>query len=207
MQTYGIFISYRRQGGEAIARDLCERFTDIGYKVFYDVESLGSGDFDKTLYNKLDDISNELASITGGQNIQYINEIEEYRINLKELGLGREEIDSLIAEIVRSSRNTMEARENIQKMKERLTAVKDDIKSAKDEARIKFAPTASDDEGKLWNKMLHFLSRSMPDDATNCLDYYYDKIEDSDANDAFYAAAKHFIYGIGETGVDYRKEG
>ena len=36
--NYNIFISYRRDGGDALAGRLADRFTTLGYKVFYDVE-------------------------------------------------------------------------------------------------------------------------------------------------------------------------
>ena len=42
---YDIFISYRRDGGEALACLLCTKLRQIGCAVFYDVESLRSGKF------------------------------------------------------------------------------------------------------------------------------------------------------------------
>lgn len=56
-QKYDIFISYRRQGGESTARILCERFTDMGYKVFFDVEHLRSGNFNTALYSVIEECS------------------------------------------------------------------------------------------------------------------------------------------------------
>ena len=50
-----IFISYRRDGGEALAQLLHDRLTDKGYKVFYDIESLKSGPFDTKLYQKIEE--------------------------------------------------------------------------------------------------------------------------------------------------------
>lgn len=44
-----IFISYRRNGGEALAHLLYERLTARGYDVFLDVKSLGAGRFDENL--------------------------------------------------------------------------------------------------------------------------------------------------------------
>ena len=46
---YQIFVSYRREGGESLAALLYERLTRMGYRVFYDVESLRSGDFNEKL--------------------------------------------------------------------------------------------------------------------------------------------------------------
>ena len=42
---YQIFISYRRDGGEALACLINEKLKQRGYEPFYDVESLRSGKF------------------------------------------------------------------------------------------------------------------------------------------------------------------
>ncbi|MDD3429335.1 MAG: toll/interleukin-1 receptor domain-containing protein [Oscillospiraceae bacterium] len=64
VKKYDIFISYRRQGGEATARILCERLTDMGYKVFFDVESLRSGDFNRALYEIIDECNDFLLILS-----------------------------------------------------------------------------------------------------------------------------------------------
>ena len=46
MDKYQIFISYRRDGGDALAGRLADRFNALGYTVFFDVESMRSGKFD-----------------------------------------------------------------------------------------------------------------------------------------------------------------
>ena len=51
---HDIFISYRRDGGAATARILRDRLSELGYCVFFDVESLQSGYFDSALYDKID---------------------------------------------------------------------------------------------------------------------------------------------------------
>lgn len=50
---YQIFISYRRDGGEDLARILAYKLTDHGFKVFFDVESLRSGAFNEALFEKI----------------------------------------------------------------------------------------------------------------------------------------------------------
>lgn len=50
-----IFISYRRDGGEVMAQLLYERFVQRGYTVFYDVETLRSGPFNKKLYKEIEE--------------------------------------------------------------------------------------------------------------------------------------------------------
>ena len=51
---YDVFISYRRDGGAATARLLRDRLTEMGYKVFFDMESLRSGYFNTALYSVID---------------------------------------------------------------------------------------------------------------------------------------------------------
>ncbi len=52
---YQVFISYRRDGGEFLARNIRDRLTEKGYKVFFDVESLRSGDFNVALLEKIEE--------------------------------------------------------------------------------------------------------------------------------------------------------
>lgn len=53
-EKYDIFISYRRDGGEYTAKILRDRLEELGYNVFFDVESLRSGDFNTKLYSVID---------------------------------------------------------------------------------------------------------------------------------------------------------
>ena len=53
-KKYGIFISYRRDGGEYTAKILRDKLEDLGYTVFFDVESLRSGNFNKELYSVIE---------------------------------------------------------------------------------------------------------------------------------------------------------
>lgn len=57
---YQIFISYRRDGGEALAYLLYERLTNEGYNVFLDVESLRSGKFNTALYKRIEECTDFL---------------------------------------------------------------------------------------------------------------------------------------------------
>lgn len=51
---YQIFISYRREGGAALAYLLNEKLSALGYKVFYDIESLDGGKFDEKLLDVIE---------------------------------------------------------------------------------------------------------------------------------------------------------
>lgn len=52
---YDVFISYRRDGGEYMGKILRDRLYELGYRVFFDVESLRSGDFNTKLYSVIDE--------------------------------------------------------------------------------------------------------------------------------------------------------
>lgn len=53
MDNYQIFISYRRDGGDALAGRLADRFNASGYKVFFDVESMRSGTFNTQILDAI----------------------------------------------------------------------------------------------------------------------------------------------------------
>lgn len=61
---YDIFISYRRDGGEYTAKILRDRLEELGYKVFFDVESLRSGDFNTRLYSVIDECKDFLLILS-----------------------------------------------------------------------------------------------------------------------------------------------
>lgn len=63
---YDIFISYRRDGGEYTAKILRDRLEESGYHVFFDVESLRSGDFNTRLYSVIDECRDFLLILSPG---------------------------------------------------------------------------------------------------------------------------------------------
>lgn len=63
---HDIFISYRRNGGEYTAKILRDRLTEAGYRVFFDVESLRSGDFNTKLYSVIDECTDFLLVLSPG---------------------------------------------------------------------------------------------------------------------------------------------
>lgn len=63
---YQIFISYRREGGEHLAALLKDRLSRMGYKVFYDVESLRSGDFNAALLSVIEECEDMLVVLPPG---------------------------------------------------------------------------------------------------------------------------------------------
>ena len=64
-KEYDIFISYRRDGGESTAKILRDKLTELGYSVFFDVESLRSGDFNKKLYSVIEECDDFLLIFVG----------------------------------------------------------------------------------------------------------------------------------------------
>ncbi len=53
-ETGGVFISYRREGGEHLARLVMNALIQRGYKVFVDVESLKSGKFNTAILRNIE---------------------------------------------------------------------------------------------------------------------------------------------------------
>ena len=66
MANYDVFISYRRSGGEYTAKILRDRLEDMGYRVFFDVESLRSGYFNTKLYSVIDECRDFLLILSPG---------------------------------------------------------------------------------------------------------------------------------------------
>lgn len=54
MDNYQVFISYRRDGGDALAGRIADRLSALGYCVFFDVESMRSGAFNTQILNAID---------------------------------------------------------------------------------------------------------------------------------------------------------
>lgn len=53
MNNYQIFISYRRDGGDALAGRIADRLIASGFKVFYDVETMRSGQFNSQILDAI----------------------------------------------------------------------------------------------------------------------------------------------------------
>lgn len=62
--NYQIFLSYRREGGAALAYLLSKALSSLGYNVFYDVESLAGGKFDEKLLTVIEHSPNFIVLLT-----------------------------------------------------------------------------------------------------------------------------------------------
>lgn len=62
--TYDIFISYRRKGGEFLAHSLYEKLCSDHYSVFLDTESLRSGKFNEQLLQVIDQCSDVIILLS-----------------------------------------------------------------------------------------------------------------------------------------------
>lgn len=61
MEKYEVFVSYRRDGGEALACLISERLKQREYSVFYDVESLRSGKFNEKIFQVIDNCTDVIV--------------------------------------------------------------------------------------------------------------------------------------------------
>ncbi len=82
MKKYDIFISYRRSGGEYTAKIIKDRLEDLGYKVFFDVESLRAGDFNTKLYSVIEECADFLLVLSPGSLDRTENENDWVRLEL-----------------------------------------------------------------------------------------------------------------------------
>lgn len=61
-----VFISYRREGGREIARNIYERLTLLGYSTFFDYDSMRNGMFNQQIYSAIDQASDFILILTNG---------------------------------------------------------------------------------------------------------------------------------------------
>lgn len=78
-----IFISYRRDGGDALARSIYERLDKDGYECFFDNETLGAGRFDTALYEKIDECIDFLLVLPPGGLDRCSNPDDWVRLEIK----------------------------------------------------------------------------------------------------------------------------
>jgi hypothetical protein len=72
-RAYDVFVSYRRDKGSEIARYVAERLAKRGYRVFLDVDSLGSGEWGKELQQRIDECPDFVAVVTDGYFVRCAN--------------------------------------------------------------------------------------------------------------------------------------
>ena len=72
-RAYDVFVSYRRDKGSEIARYLAERLSKRGYRVFLDVDSLGSGEWSNELQQRIDECPDFVAVVTDGYFVRCVN--------------------------------------------------------------------------------------------------------------------------------------
>ena len=63
---HDIFISYRRTGGGLSAKIIRDKLKEMGYDVFFDVDSLKSGNFNERLFSIIDDCKDFLIVLSPG---------------------------------------------------------------------------------------------------------------------------------------------
>lgn len=72
-RTYDVFVSYRRDKGSEVARYIAEKLSKRGYRVFLDVDSLGSGEWGRELQERIDECPDFIAVITDGYFVRCTN--------------------------------------------------------------------------------------------------------------------------------------
>lgn len=148
-------------------------------------------------HEKIQSLLTELASITGDLSAEVNKEVEDWIEQLTAFGMSREEAEEQVNRLLEKSNQLTISQDKLENLKQ-------ELEEAKAEFRRKFAPSADDDIGTLWGKMLRFLSVNMYDEALNCVDYIRETQRDADAYSPMYTAAcASFIKNISKTGVNY----
>jgi len=80
--TYDIFLSYRRDGGEAMAILLRDRLTEKGFKVFLDIENLNSGSFNTKLFDVIDNCKDFILICSKGGLDRCVHEGDWVRLEI-----------------------------------------------------------------------------------------------------------------------------
>ena len=89
-EKYQVFISYRRDGGEDLARNIKDRLSAKGFKVFFDVEALRSGDFNEALFQKIEECQDVMVILPPGGLDRCVNEDDWVRLEVaRALKLGK----------------------------------------------------------------------------------------------------------------------
>ena len=79
-KKYDIFLSYRRDGGEHMAKSLCDSLKAKGYRVFLDIEDLKSGSFNTRLYDVIDNCKDFIIICSKGSLDRCKNEDDWVRL-------------------------------------------------------------------------------------------------------------------------------
>lgn len=82
-KTYDVFISYRRDKGTFIARNLQQALTIMGLKVFFDMEELTDGKFNEKLYEAIEQSKNVVFLMTDGALERCSDENDWVRLELE----------------------------------------------------------------------------------------------------------------------------
>ncbi len=78
-REYDVFVSYRRDKGSEIARVLAEKLQSRGYRVFLDVDSLGSGEWGEELKRRIEECPDFIAVVTDGYFVRCENPADVVR--------------------------------------------------------------------------------------------------------------------------------
>ena len=187
----------------------CTSLPFEGYEWVNDDETLNN--LIASNLNKMDAFSNQLATLTGEQNVLYANDVEMFRSALTDMGYSESFIDDQLRQTISTSSDQVALKERIQakqeeleQKKKELADIQEMLDAKKQDLRAKYVPSESDEVGTLWGKMMRFLLVDMPDEAITCLDMYAKNAPADDIYAAAYtAAAKDFIRCIPQTGIDY----
>ena len=82
MKKYNVFISYRRENGAELAKHLKDVLQAKGYQVFFDTDTLSSGNFDSQLFSVIEQCEDFVIILSEGALDRCVNEDDWVRKEL-----------------------------------------------------------------------------------------------------------------------------
>ncbi|MEE0946970.1 MAG: toll/interleukin-1 receptor domain-containing protein [Acutalibacteraceae bacterium] len=77
MKKHQIFISYRRDGGDALAGRISDRLLSLGYSVFFDINSMRSGTFNTQIIEAIKECDDFIIVLSPGS-LDNCNDVEDW---------------------------------------------------------------------------------------------------------------------------------
>ena len=81
--AYQVFISYRREGGDHVAKLINERLINKGYSVFYDRDSLHGGYFDERIFKAIEECKDFILVLPKGSLDKCVNDDDWVRAEIR----------------------------------------------------------------------------------------------------------------------------
>lgn len=175
MADYQIFISYRRDGGDDLAGRISDKLTGLGYRVFYDIESMHAGTFNTQIFSALEQCADVLLILPPNSLDRCADENDWVRQEIEHAIKCNKNIIPVMMrgftfpEVLPESINNIRYYEGVGASTEYFNAVIEKIEKLLRSVNETQTPRAEEPESELANGV-RFLNYKMYDQARLCLE-------------------------------------